>query len=212
MKIIVSILFFIFNLLSFSFSIDNLDFDKQVKENETVGKEFLIKNTSDYNKKYEISIKESKDNKILNNIKVVPSVLILKKNDSKKINIQVKNRGLKNGEYEYYLVIKERNIDLKKSEKNVAMIDKNINILQSFYVGNLEPQLDFNNKKNIVKNTGTRKGKFILELHLESQEVIYSKVETLKINETKNIENILENSEISKNQWDKIKKIVVLNM
>ena len=212
MKITLSVLFFMFNLLSFSFSIDNLDFDKQVKENETIGKEFLIKNTSDYNKKYEISIKESKNSKILNNIKVVPSVLILKKNDSKKINIQVKNNGLKNGEYEYYLVIKERNIDLKKNEKNVAMIDKNINILQSFYVGNLEPQLDFNIKKNIVKNTGTRKGKFILEIHLESQEVIYSKVETLKINETKNIENILENSEIPKNQWDKIKKIVVLNI
>lgn len=110
--------------LCFAFKIDELEFNKIMKQNERVEKIFTITNNELETKIYKISIEGDK------NVKVTPSVLNLLPQESKKIKIEVIGKNSK-GNYEYFLVIREIN---KNSLKKGVNLNKIIKIKQKYIV------------------------------------------------------------------------------
>lgn len=123
-KILLSFMLFL-GVISYSFEMNSLDFDREVLRNRDVSKNFIIKNGTETLKKYEL---ESDDK----NIKIHPSKFVLGPNKSKEFQVSVK-AGKNLGKKNYFLIIKEKNIEKKNSE-NKTVIDKTIRIKQSYIV------------------------------------------------------------------------------
>ncbi len=123
-KIKTTCLILILSTLCFAFKIDELEFNKIMKQNERVEKIFTITNNELETKIYKISIEGDK------NVKVTPSVLNLLPQESKKIKIEVIGKNSK-GNYEYFLVIREIN---KNSLKKGVNLNKIIKIKQKYIV------------------------------------------------------------------------------
>lgn len=107
----------------YALKIDDLKFDKTIKQNEIEKKEFTLTNSEIDEKIYRLSIEDDK------NVKVLPNIIQLKPFENKKIQIQVKGIGNK-GERNYFLVIKE----IEKIKQNKININKSVKIKQTYKI------------------------------------------------------------------------------
>lgn len=109
---------------AFSFSINELEFDKELKKNQVISKKFSIENNTLEDRHYIFSI-EGDDS-----VRVTPKIIKLSKLKSRDIEVTVKG-DKKLGEHKYFLVIQEK-VDLK--DKEGLGINKKIKIEQKYKI------------------------------------------------------------------------------
>jgi hypothetical protein len=115
-------LFILFNIMVFSFEINDIRFDK----GETISKEFTVHNSNKEEIMYKLTIEGDKE------VRVSPNLIRIKKDENKKFNIEV--RGKKNkGEYQYYLVVKQVKTPKEVVGEGVEIL-KTIKILQKYRI------------------------------------------------------------------------------
>ena len=117
-------LFILFNIMVFSFEINDIRFDKEIIKGETISKEFTVHNSNKEEIMYKLTIEGDKE------VRVSPNLIRIKKDENKKFNIEV--RGKKNkGEYQYYLVVKQVKTPKEVVGEGVEIL-KTIKILQKY--------------------------------------------------------------------------------
>ena len=126
-KILTTIFLLTTTINLFAFSIDSIDFEATVKENEIKEKEFTITNKGKENLKYTFST--DKDN-----VTVTPKSFIIMPDKSKKFTVKLKGAGTKGDNY-YYLIIREHPMikrDPNKKSGATLILDKVIKIEQKY--------------------------------------------------------------------------------
>lgn len=119
-------LFIVFNIMAFSFEINDIRFDKEVVKGGRISKEFVVHNSDKEEVMYKLSIEGDKD------IKIKPNLIRIKKDENKKFKIEV--MGKKNrGEYQYYLIVKEVKAPKEIVGEGVEIL-KTIKILQKYKI------------------------------------------------------------------------------
>lgn len=121
----VIIFLFILNIVTFALEIDSIKFDKKLKKNTKISKIFSLRNDSNENKTYHLSIEENED------VNIKPKILNISPFKKKEFFIEV--NGKQEGKGQYYLVINETNPSFSKKEKGLKLI-KTIKILQKYTV------------------------------------------------------------------------------
>ena len=109
-KISLLIIVLIFNIDTFSFSLDSLDFDETLKKEEIKIKEYILNNNTTEIKKYSISTNFS-------NVEIEPKYFVLAPQKEQKLYIKVFGEGNK-GTNEFYLTIIEKVLNKGNSNKN----------------------------------------------------------------------------------------------
>lgn len=120
------ILYFFMCVLTYSFEVSDIRFDKVVGKGEKVSKNYILGNTGEKEIMYKLSIEGSK------NIKIRPNVIRLKPNETKKFDIEVTGKG-KAGKYNYYFIAQEMELPELKSEEGVKVL-KTIKIFQEYEI------------------------------------------------------------------------------
>lgn len=115
-------MFLMITISSFAIKVDDVKFNKVVKQGESVEKAFTLTNNKDVVVKYTLNIENPSENK---NIEVTPKTILMLPKQKKQFKIKVKGEGV--GEKSYYLNVKENSIDLK-TQKN----DLKINMVYRF--------------------------------------------------------------------------------
>lgn len=118
-------LFFILTTLCYCFEINSTKFDKKVLKNESVEKEFILRNSTKNHLKYTLQIEERGKN-----IQVQPKQLIIERGKEKKFKVIVKGEG-DIGENFFHLLLKEDILN-----KNLA-INKTFRIKQKYILGDI---------------------------------------------------------------------------
>lgn len=119
-------LFIVFNIMAFSFEINDIRFDKEVVKGGRISKEFVVHNSDKEEVMYKLSIEGDKD------IKIKPNLIRIKKDENKKFKIEVMGRKNR-GEYQYYLVVKEVKAPKEIVGEGVEIL-KTIKILQKYKI------------------------------------------------------------------------------
>lgn len=119
-------LFIVFNVMAFSFEINDIRFDKEVVKGGRISKEFVVHNSDKEKVMYKLSIEGDKD------IKIKPNLIRIKKDENKKFKIEVMGRKNR-GEYQYYLVVKEVKAPKEIVGEGVEIL-KTIKILQKYKI------------------------------------------------------------------------------
>lgn len=119
-------LFIVFNVMAFSFEINDIRFDKEVVKGGRISKEFVVHNSDKEEVMYKLSIEGDKD------IKIKPNLIRIKKDENKKFKIEVMGRKNR-GEYQYYLVVKEVKAPKEIVGEGVEIL-KTIKILQKYKI------------------------------------------------------------------------------
>lgn len=82
-------LFILFNIMVFSFEINDIRFDKEIIKGETILKEFTVHNSNKEEIMYKLTIEGDKE------VRVSPNLIRIKKDENKKFNIEVRGKKIK---------------------------------------------------------------------------------------------------------------------
>lgn len=120
------IVMLLFNISAFSFSLSDLDFDKNLNKGEVKTKKYILTNNMDKIKKYSLSTNS-------NQVEIKPKTFILAPQKEKEFVIEVLGKG-NIGVNEYILTITEKNLNKEKIEGSVLYLNKVVQIKQKYFL------------------------------------------------------------------------------